>query len=52
MKMKLKTKIEKLGRGLWQWSVIQGHEILGSGYCATRADATNDGGIFARTKAA
>jgi predicted enzyme related to lactoylglutathione lyase len=41
----MKLKITKYGR-VWHWEVRHGQHIIGGGYCATKRDAANDGGIF------
>ena len=43
----MKLKLTKECR-VWRWEVRQGRKILAGGYCATKKDATNDGGVWMR----
>ncbi len=51
--MKIKTEIKIIvlreSARVWEWRVAYDGESIGAGYCATKADALNDAGIFVCT---
>lgn len=48
----IKIVLARVSSRSWTWTVEQAGQMLGGGYCRTKADAANDAGIFAANKTA
>jgi hypothetical protein len=40
------VEIQHTGRNVFEWSVCRGSEVIAGGFCASEADAWNDGRIW------